>query len=59
MSGMPSSLAAAVAPRLAEPLKIASKFLKKEKICYKMVYYTLFYTDENRTFQKGAWHLKG
>jgi len=37
---------------------VAFVFLKEEKICYKMVYYTI-YTDGKQTFLKEVWHLKG
>jgi len=46
MSGIPDmtpmALAAPVAPRTGKPLKMASAFLKEEKICYQIVYYTLY-----------------
>jgi len=57
------SLVAVVVPRKA--LKIASVFLKGEKICYEMVLYISFcvqgriYADEKLTFLKRAWYLKG
>jgi len=45
MSGMPdmmpSSLSAAVGPRTGKIIKNGLVVLKEEKICYKMVYYTL------------------
>jgi len=48
MSGIPDmtttslvEAAAAVAPRTGKIIKNSLMFLKKEKMCYKMVYYTL------------------
>jgi len=45
MSGMPdmtpTPFAAAIAPRTAKIIKNDLCVLKEEKICYKMVYYTL------------------
>jgi len=37
------SLVTAVAPRAGKIIKMARVFLKKEAICYKMVYYTCIY----------------
>jgi len=37
-----TSLVAVVAPRTGKIIKNGPVFLKKEKICYKMVYYTLY-----------------
>jgi len=43
-----TSLVAVVVPRTGKSLKI----------CYKMVYYTLYLDSVKRTFLKGVWHLK-
>jgi len=40
----PTSLAVAVAPRKAKSLKMASLFLKEEKICYKLVHYHFIFS---------------
>jgi len=43
MSGMtPTSLAAAVVSRKVKIIKIGPVFSKEERICYQMIYYTLY-----------------
>jgi len=71
MSCMPdmtlTSLVATVRLVREKSLKMASEFLKEEKICYKIAYYSLclnrvgkleFKQTKNQLFW-GAWHLKG
>jgi len=43
-----TSLVAVVPPRKAKSSKMASLFLKEEKICYKMVYFILCLGSVNR-----------
>jgi len=53
---MVTSLVAVVVSRASKIIKTLKLFLKEEKICYKMVYYTFRVV---KTFLKGTWHLKG
>jgi len=45
-----------VAPRTGKIIKNRVEFLKEQRICYKMVYYTVFLGSVNR--QKLSWKVR-
>jgi len=56
---MPTSLAAVVTPRTFKIIKTGLLFLKEEKICYTMVYYTVCLSKANQLSHQKSDFLEG